>query len=234
MAVAIETVGSLIKIDEVVTVEHNILPNSLVLETVEPYPDYHGSEPGNDKPNLIFLVTQEEYEIEYFMRINNRVKNHLNFPLDATPSILKIYTEVYNGIRIRGLKNFSQIKQIQEIYASEGLKLAKKKTIKAPAYIHLKKSYILDKYDDGVYKDLLEPMMWYFSIPVKLDWVLLKTATQQVKNNIENTNFDVAFGWLFTDGITDIIRIYAGNFNLDDIKILRSKYLEELHKLHKI
>jgi len=83
----------------------------------------------------------------------------------------------------------------------------KKKTIHAPALIHLKKSYILDIIEDGIYKDVIEPMMWYFAIPIKLEPDVLKTVTKCVKNNIDNTNFDVAIGWIFVNGITDIIRI---------------------------
>jgi len=230
----IETLGSLIKVDSVVTVEYNIVPNTFVLETIEPYPLYHGNVPLGAKPNLIFLITSEEYTVEHIIRTANRIQQYFPFKIDATPAIVKIYNDTYKGIRLRGLLNFEQIKQIQNSLLTEGLKFAKMKKIQGPALIHLKKSYLLTEVVDGIYKDNVEPMMWYFSIPVKIEWNLLNLFTNNIKNNIENPNFDVAFGWIFVNGITDVIRIYTSELSIEAVKELQNRYHDEFRKYYKI
>jgi hypothetical protein len=230
----IETVGSLLKVDNVITIQHDILPNTFVLETIEPYPGYHDSVPSGVKPNLIFLVTAQEYSIENIMRTTSRIQNYTDIHLDATPGSLKIYNDTYHSIRLRGLLTYDQIKQVQNYYLCEGIKFLKKKNIEAPALVHLRKPYLLQEVEEGIFKDVEEPMMWYFAIPARMEWNMLKMMTNSIKNNIENNNFDAAFGWVFVNTLTDIIRIYALNFTLSNIKDLQARYRDEIRKYMKL
>jgi hypothetical protein len=230
----IETVGSLIKMDDVTTVQHNIVPNTTVLEITDPYPDYLGDFPSGSKPNMIFLLTAEEYTVEHIVRISNRVQKYFGTNLDACQATLKIFNDSYSGIRIRGLSSFEQIKLIQQDLISEGLKFMKNKVIEAPALIHLRKPYLLEEAEEGIYKDIIEPMSWYFAVPEKLEWNMLKMMTANIKNNIDNRNFDAAFGWIFVNKITDIVRIYSDNLSLPLIKDLQLRYKEEIRKYLKL
>ena len=230
----IETVGSLIKIDDVTTIQHNTVPNTLVLEIIEPYPAYHGDIPSGVKPNQIFLVLAEEFSVEECIRAANRINKYVGYPLDATPAKLTIYNDTYYSIRIRGLRSFEQIPSLQNNFMSEGLKFMKKKNIKAPALIHLRKSYILEEVKEGIYRDLIEPMMWYFKFPDKLEWNMLQMMTRNIKNNIENTNFDAAFGWIFVSGVTDFVRIYVNEPNIKQISYMQQLYLDEYKKYLKL
>lgn len=230
----IETVGSLIKIDDVITIQHDILPNTFVLETIEPYPGYHYNVPSGSKPNLIFLVTSEEYAIENIMRKTARIQKYFDCDIDASPASLKIYNNTFHSIRLRGLLTYDRIKEIQNLYSCEGIKFLKKKNIQAPALIHLRKPYILEEIEEGIYKDIEEPMMWYFVVNTRLEWNMLKMMTDSIKNNIENNNFDAAFGWVFVNTITDIIRIYADDLTLDNIKDLQARYRDEIRKYLKL
>ncbi|HEX2936618.1 MAG TPA: hypothetical protein VHO72_14780 [Bacteroidales bacterium] len=230
----IETVGSLIKVDDVISVQHHILPNTFVLETIEPYPGYHGEVIGDEKPNLIFLVTEEEYSTEHIIRCSSRISKFTNIDIDATKASLQIYNDTYNSIRLRGLLTYDHIKQLQESYINDGYRFMKFKTIKAPALIQLRKPYLLEEVEEGIFRDLDEPMMWYFEIRRKMDWNLLKMMTDNIKNNVNDTNFDAAFGWVFVNGVTDIIRIYAKDLTLDRVKDLQHRYREEIRKYMKL
>ncbi len=230
----IETVGSLIKVDDVISVQHHILPNTFVLETIEPYPGYHGEVSGDIKPNLIFLVTDEEYSTEHIIRCSSRIHKFTNIDMDATKASLKIFNDTYNSIRLRGLLTYDHIKQLQESYITDGFKFMKTRTIQAPALVQLRKPYLLEEIEEGIFKDLDEPMMWYFEIPHRMDWNLLKMMTDSIKNNVEDNNFDAAFGWVFVNGVTDFIRIYAKNLNLSRIKDLQHRYREELRRYMKL
>lgn len=230
----IETVGSLIKVDDVISVQHHILPNTLVLETIEPYPGYHGEVIGDEKPNLIFLVTEEEYATEHIIRSSSRISKFTNINIDATKASLQIYNDTYYGIRLRGLLTYDYIKQLQESYINDGYRFMKFKNVKAPALIQIRKPYWLEEIEEGIFKDLDEPMMWYFEIPGKMDWNLLKMMTDNIKNNVADNNFDAAFGWFFVNGVIDFIRLYAKDLTLAQVKDLQHRYREEIRKYMKL
>lgn len=230
----IETVGSLIKVDDVISVQHHILPNTFVLETIEPYPGYHGEVTGDEKPNLIFLITEEEYSAENIIRCSARISKFTNIDIDATKASLQIYNDTYYSIRLRGLLSYDHIKELQERYINDGYRFMKFKNVKAPALIQLRKAYLLEEVEEGIFKDLDEPMMWYFEIPRKMDWNLLKMITENIKNNVSDTNFDAAFGWVFVNGVTDFVRIYAKDLTLARIKDLQHRYREEIRKYMKL
>lgn len=230
----IETVGSLIKVDDVISVQHHILPNTLVLETIEPYPGYHGEVIGHVKPNLIFLVTEEEYSTEHILRSSYHIQQFTNIDLDATKASLQIYNDTYYSIRLRGLLTYDHIKQLQESYINDGYRFMKFKHIQAPALIQIRKPYLLEEIEEGIFKDMEEPMMWYFDVPKKMDWNLLKMITDNIKNNVDDNNFDAAYGWVFVKGVTEIIRIYAKDLTLARVKDMQHRYREEIRKYMKL
>jgi hypothetical protein len=230
----IETVGSLIKVDDVISVQHHVLPNTLVLETIEPYPGYHGEFSGDVKPNLLFLITEEEYSTEHIIRCSARIHKFTNIDIDATKASLKIYNDTYYSIRLRGLLTYDHLQTLQESYINDGFRFMKAKSIKAPALIQLRKPYALEEIEEGIFKDLDEPMMWYFEVPGLMDWNLLKMITDSIKNNVSDNNFDAAYGWVFVNGVTDFIRIYAKDLTPARIKDLQFRYRDEIRKYMKL
>jgi hypothetical protein len=67
----LETMGSLLKEESLQTVEHSILPNTMVLESQAPFPGYHGENmPFDTKPDSLFLITTRPYPAESIFRIS--------------------------------------------------------------------------------------------------------------------------------------------------------------------
>lgn len=228
----IETIGYISKTETVRSIDHNIIPNTLVIENVEPFPGYHGSNLPNDQPPLsIFLVTQKRYVFEDISRISTKVRKQLNENFNSVYGYLKIYNENYHSIRIMGLNSFEKIAAIQKEYEKEGIKFSNKKSINDCAIIKIQKTFILEEIEDGIYKDHDESDMTYLQIHRKISWNEFQKTTHHIKNNIEYSNFDAALGYIFRhSGIVDLIRIYSRNITHLQLKKLKNIYNEELKK----
>jgi hypothetical protein len=98
----IKTAGTITKEEELIAVEHNIMPNTLVLESSHPFPGYHGSNlPEDPLPGSIYLVTEVKYEGEHILRMAKRIKKHFQDKCDSSFGQAHIYAGTYNFIRIR-------------------------------------------------------------------------------------------------------------------------------------
>ena len=65
----IESVGIVTKEVTFTTVKHNIVPNTLVLETLQPFPGYHGEYlPTDTKPEAVYFVLSKEFSTEFIFR----------------------------------------------------------------------------------------------------------------------------------------------------------------------
>ena len=229
----IETLGGLAKEEGLVTVTDNIMPNSFVLESEEPYPGYHGANlPSFDsKPRSIFLITRKKYSTEKILRIAQNIKKYFAHSFDAVPGSICLEVDTLPCIRIRDLANFQLIEELQKSFFTEGILFAKRKDIKANGIIQLRKHFRIHELDSGIYKDLDEPSTFYLSINHQLKWQLFSRITQNIKNNIDSSNFDAAIGAIYTKDILDVVRIYAINISTEKLKMLREKYLQEIERI---
>jgi len=229
----IETIGFISKVENVNTVEHNIIPNTLVLEAAEPYPGYHGANLPTDKPPMsIFLITKEEYTFEEILRTAEKVKLLININFNAVYGGLKIFNDNYYSVRLMGLKRFENISTIQEGFEKEGIKFLKSKPVIDCAIIKIHKTFKLKEISKGIYEDINEQDMNYIQIEKKIGWKDFQNVTFSIKNNIENANFDAALGYIFRNsGIIDIVRIYGKNNSIDFIEKLKAAYNKKINAL---
>ena len=227
----IETIGSLAKVETLTTLDNNIMQNTLVLENMEPFPGYHGTNlPTGSIPYSIFLITAKKHTFEKIQRVTHNIKKYFTYPFDASWGKICIYNDTYYCIRMRGLDSFEIIPELQSSYNQEGIKMMKKKNINSPAIIQLKKSYYLRKTDEGIFYDMEEPLMYYLQIPAQLKWNVFRSITERVKQNIDYTNFDAALGAIYLRDLTDVIRIYAKDWDHEKLRQVRDKYLNEIQK----
>ena len=106
----IETIGAIAKEEYLKTVDHYILPNSFVMQNLEPYPGYHGLNLPTDKePDTFFLVTTEQHSPEKIFRIAHNIRSFTEIHFDACPARLCIGNDTYHAIRIRDLKKFNGV-----------------------------------------------------------------------------------------------------------------------------
>jgi hypothetical protein len=231
-AAVIESFGVLIKEETLQTVEHNIAQNTLVLESLEPFPGYLGQNmPVKSIPEALFFITEVQYPDEMLLRISQQLCEHENLVIDACPVEIILYHISYFGIRIKGLFHYNQIAEIQQLYTLKDVQFMKKKEINAPGLMKLSKVFLMAPMADNIYRNIENEAIYYLEIPAHLDWEMFRKLTVRVKNNVENSNFDCATCFIYHKKIRDFIRIYAPNLAVEKLQHIRQKYLEEMARV---
>lgn len=228
----IETTGYIKKEQNLTTVKNNIIPNTLVLESLHPFPGYHGANlPECSKPRSLFLIVSKDYTHEEIARITKKIKQ--NFKSDFNASMGHIYfkTSSYTCIRIKYLKSFTFLPELQGLYQDLGIKFAKHKVIDAKGLIVINKNFYVDEFEDGLYNDLEEDSKFYIELSIDLPWEVFKEFTLNIKNNVDNSDFDAAEGVFYRKkGIVEIVRLYICEGEMDKIKEIRKLYMEMIQK----
>lgn len=228
---SIETIGTIEKKETLVSLSYN----DLVLESLHPFPGYHGTTvPDQQNPKSIFLVLKSKYDEEQIIRATFKIKENYPSYFDAAPGTISVYNQIEPCIRIKELENYQLIPELIALYKAEGLQFMKGKSIKEYyGLIRIKKYFILDEVNDGVYMDKETPEMGYFELDEKLDWDFFEKITLHIKHNIEENNFDAALGTIYRKtGLKDVIRIYDTNVCLGECLFLSDKFAAAI-KEHK-
>ena len=180
--VLIETMGYIKKEANLSTVENNIIPNTLVLESLNPYPDYHGKNlPEQSTPRSLFLIVNKDYSFEEVARIIKKIKGEFQFDFNASQGNIYFKTTSYSCIRIKYLKSYTFLPELQQKFQSEGISFAKKKLINSTGIIVIKKHFYVDEIEEGVYRDLDENSKFYNDLPVALPWGDFKENIARIK-----------------------------------------------------
>ena len=223
--------GVISKVEKLETLNNNILENTLVLEEIEPFPGYHGANlPTGYNPTAVYLVLKKKLSTVQILRITQSIRKSFKHGFDGTAAQISINNDVFYCIRLRSLENYSLIPELQKSYLYEGLNFMKKKKIRGEGIIELKKHFELEKLDEHIYKDLVDPLMYYIEIPRHLSWQMFLDITTSIKHNIDMLNFDAAIGAIYLKDIIEVVRIFAKDMSKDDLNTIREKYLEELRK----
>lgn len=228
----IESMGYLLKEETLQNVEHYIQPNTLVLENLEPFPGYHGENlPLDTRPDSVFLITDKKYPAELIFRLSDQMCQYAKIQFNACPAELFIHNTQFYGIRIKGLSNYSLITDIQGCYVDHEIRFMKLRKIKEPGLIRINKVFCLVRLADEIFRDQEDECTFYLSVPVHLNWTIFKKVTGQVKNNLDNSNFDCASGFIFLKNILELVRVYTPTADLNRLQLIREKFLEEIARI---
>jgi len=228
----LESMGVLIKEESLQTLEHAVLNNTFVLESLEPFPGYHGENiPLESKRGFLFLITQNPYPVERILRISQNVCGYQHLMFDLSPAEIFIYNNTLNAIRIKDLNDYALIADIQGCFMDQGIKFMKRRLISAGGLIRVNKVFCLERLQDYFYRDLDDELTFYIEIPYHLNWNLFKKVTFSVKNNLDNSNFDAALAFVYLKSIVEFIRIYTKNPSISRLQSIRDKYLEEMVRI---
>lgn len=230
----VEVVGFIKKREHVASIKDKIIPDTFVMESLEPFPDYHGNNlPSDNAPSYIFLMLKKPHRNPQIVRITQKIKKYFSNPFDAQYGVLNFHNEEFPCIRLKNLNNYEYLAALQSCYADEGVEFSKFRKLETNAVLELEKYFRLYKYEntDDFYKDTDEKAISYFTIPKYLNWQLFLEITKVVKNNVENREFDAAQACFYRScGIIDLIRIYADRSEIEWITNIRNKYLEVMKK----
>jgi len=227
----IESLGKIIKEETLQSVTFNIVQNTFVLENLQPFPGYHGENlPAESAPESIFLIIPKPITAEMIFRLSRHLCNYHDLNFSACPAEISLSNNTYYAIRIKGLKSYANIADLQGCLMDNGISLMKFRKIKCPGVMKIEKIFSLDRIDNFIYKDLDDELTYYLNIPYQFNWNLFKKVTNNIKNNLENRNFDAAMGFIYHKEIFDFVRIY-GHVNAERLRTIREKYLEEINHI---
>lgn len=223
--------GYIAKVEKLETLINNILENTLVLEEIEPFPGYHGANlPTGYNPVAVYLVLKKKTSTVQVMRITQQIRKYFKAGFDGTAAEIRINNDLFHCVRLRNLDSYDIIPELQKHYMHEGMNFLKIKKIRGEGIIEIKKHFELEKLDNGVYKDMEDPLMYYLQIPVHLSWSVFYEITTSIRHNLDDLSFDAAQGAIYMKEITEVVRIFGKDMGLDNLQKLRQRYIEELRK----
>ncbi|HZK07874.1 MAG TPA: hypothetical protein VFC92_06700 [Bacteroidales bacterium] len=229
----LETVGSITKMEMLSTIEHDT-DKALVLETLKPFPGYHGTTvPDHLKPISLFFVTDHKYTGESVIRATMRVKQEFTDPFDAAPGQITIFNNLTPCIRILDLKGYEKIEELIQLYRKNGIDFMKSRNIE-PFYglIKIRKYFTLEIIEPNIYQDTRSTRIVYFTIPSLISWDIFETITHNLRLNEDCGDFDAAQVVFFTpQGVIDTIRLWSEEIDMDNIQMVRNGYLQEFKRV---
>ena len=229
MATYFETLGNIIKEEKLITLENKILPNSCVLEMIEPYSAYHHELPTATGPGSVFLLTNEFYSREAITRATQNIKKYAKFDFNAATGKIFIYNNTYPCIRIKDINDYNLIPEIQSNYMNEEISFSKNEKIDASGIIKIKKYFSVEAVDGNIFLDRIDKEMGYFRIPNQITWKLFVKIIKSIKNNWDGRHFDAALGSFYRHHeIIDVVRIFKSNVNAQILETMRESYLKEI------
>jgi|GEM_PF-1640115 hypothetical protein len=230
--VIIETIGTLTKIE---SVESLNVSDWLVLENSHPYPGYHSQfEADFEKPRTLFFITKEKVEVETLARKNALVEKRFNQCYDVAPCKLVILSDIYYGLRIKYLKNFSLIPELMRFFIEEGISFRKPRRISEFATITISKYFRLEELTPSIYKDLDEKDERYVELPKELSMDEFVLLYRMVKNNMSESNFDAALAVFHRKkGIVNGVRIFESSSSVERLAEIQKVFVEQLERIQK-
>lgn len=228
-----EVFGTLTKTEQVFTIEQKIIPGTLVFEALKPFPDYFYDAPMTAKPMYLYLAFEEQYPLEDILRASQKIQHDFDVTFDAGKGFLEVYTEKYNVLRIRHLKNYDLLEKLQRSFEDKGFKfLRKSKKYKdEPVKIRIIKFFTLEEIAEDIFLDKREENHAYIKIPYHLHWEEFEEMNNKVKNNWFESKYDAAKGAFYYNGaLHEVVRIYSDAIGKDYLQELRKLYLDKMNK----
>ncbi len=226
------SIGSIIKKENLISVDTLGKCNTLVLESAHPFPGYHGVTLPKERPDSLYFVLKTAVNDDTVIRAIQKVKQKECPRFDGAPGTVTMNNKQYGVIRIKYI-NYNEIKQLIDLFREQDFEFVKyKKTDAFPSLIKVKKFFKTKEIVENIYHDLDNPNFYYLTIPLLPDWDTFEEMTMNIKYNVEDNNFDAALCSMYNDkGLIDFVRIYDENFKMGKTLFIREKYLEAIKKL---
>jgi hypothetical protein len=229
-----EFVGTVLKEEKMEVLKDEALPKTMVLHIINPFPGFHGDVLPESavKPDNIFFVTKKTYSWEKIIRTANLVRKYTRYKnIDASFATVMFGKSKYFAIRVHNIPSFPEISEVQEAFLKYGNFEFLKRDRKGEhtASIKLTKFFEVEPISETCYKDTKRQYMYYFELTEHVDWPAFKEITFQIKDSIDNRNFDVALATFFrNENVYDAVRIFKPGLDLDFIRELQQKYNESV------
>lgn len=226
-----EVFVNLTKNDTVVAIEENVVPGSLVLDSLNPFPGYYHETPMNSESIYIYMVLDRQYPLEEVLRATQNIEMEYGWDFDAGKGYMEIGSEFLNVIRIRHLPQLDMVVQIQNAYINHGIKFRMNKKLKGKleARVKVVKFSNLLEVGDGVYTSADEETFAYVEIPKYLNRHEFLKVSMDVKYNWDGHEFDAARASFYHSGkLYEVVRIRSDKISPEYLTDLRKLYLDKI------
>ncbi len=226
------SIGNIIKKESLISIDFQNECKSLVLESNQPYPGYHGVTLPKSKPDSLYLVTKTRYSDEKIIRAIQKIKKESSITFDAAPGSIELNNLHEADIRIKRA-TYEQVPQLLDRFIYHGIEFAKyRKVNNYQSLISIRKYFKIEEIAENIFHDWENNTFYYLTIPFLPEWVAFEEMTKQIKYNIEENNFDAALCSMYNqEGLIDFVRIYDEKFSMDKMMFIRQKYLNTLAKI---
>jgi len=229
----LSSIGKVIKKEKLILSDRANNKSTLVLETQHPYAGYYGdSIPEKTDPNSLFLVTRFHYNDDRVLRAIKNISKDLSYCFDATPGLISFSNKEEGAIRVKCV-SYSHVSELISAFNKEGIEFKpKQKFSSKDGLIIITKYFHTEEVEEGIFIDKESKEFAYLQVPSNLRWNTFEKVTRRTRNNIDNIYFDAGITIMYDQsGILDLIRIYTEKRSLENLLIIRKKYLDLISKL---
>ena len=222
---------NLTKYDTVVAIDEKILPGSLVLDSLNPFPGYYHETPVSSRPMYIYLVLDKQYTLERVLRTTQNIAKEHDWDFDAGKAYISIGSQFLNAIRLRHLPEFDLAEKIQEAYQKQEINFLMNKKIKGKleAEVKISKFSTIEEVGEGIYVSSNEPTFSYIEIPKHLKTRAFEKVSMDVKYNWEGHEFDAARCSIYYNGtLKEMVRIRSSKNDLDYLAAIKKLYQDKI------
>ena len=227
-----EVFANLTKNDIIVALDEKILPNSLVFESLNPFPGYYHELPTDADSMYIYLVLDDQYPLEAILRATQNIEKKYDWNFDAGKAYITIGSTHLDAIRIHHLPTLDMIEKIQEAYIEHGIgfRMDKKLKGKLNAKTKIVKFLKLEELADGIFLNTEEDTFAYIEIPQYLDAERFTKVSMDVKYNWMGHEFDAARASFYHKGrLTEIVRIRSYKISTEYLIDIQNLYKKKIH-----
>ncbi len=222
---------NLTKNDTVVAIVENILPGSLVFDSLNPFPGYYHETPTSSRPIYIYMVLDRQYPLEEVIRATQNIEKEYGWDFDAGKGYMTIGSEFLNVIRMRHLPQIDLIEKIQDAYLKQGISFLMNKKLKGQleTIVKIVKFSTLEEVGEGIYVSADEPTFGYVEIPKYLRSNIFSKVSMDVKYNWEGHEFDAAAGSFYNNGkLYEVVRIRSNKIDAEYLTAIRKLFVEKI------
>lgn len=225
-----ELIGKVIIQENIDTIDENKISKTFVINVPDPYKNYYGRFTDVEKPNSIIFVTKVPNSFEKILRVTNKINKKYGLDLHGGKCEVNINGRKLDGVRIKGINRYHEVEQIQKYFSDERFEFAKtEKFHDVDALIRINRFFNIEEIEKGIYHCLDEDNTYYIEVPKFMTWDEFRKNTFEVKNNISDSNYDIAKGIFYVnDGITEMLRVVKPKANIELLRTIQKKYIEKL------
>lgn len=220
-------IGKVTLEEKINSINSSVHPRALIIDVPNPLASYYSNFAGIQKPNSIILVTKERNSYESILRATKKINSDVGGELRGAKCETKVDGKIINGIRLKGIENYTDVDLVISMYEKEGFDFTTnlKLNNQEVALIRVNKFFELEKIDNIVYQSTRNKDEYYFRMNRAIQWDDFKAKIKYLKNNVSVNGFDIAQAILYKKGrIDDIVRVVKPNLTLSEVHEIHEKY----------